>query len=363
MTARASRARSCRSRWRGTRPARSAALATWKASRRWGSAARRSLRSRRSRACRSRAGPANAPHGASITAEGAQLGEVAPGGARAGDHRVGRGSLFQHAGSPQVPAHRGDRARALRRGAPARRARASAKSPLRSSTTDRVSRHLRAQSLADRAALLLGEELVAASVPIEARGGALATDRPRGPAAGGKAARRGAVLLRQRPVRTRPGARARRARGVLPAPARRAPARLRALPRARSARGGRERSSGQDRSALPRFTRSAPVREARARARALPERGRSTGQLCDSTLPSGRSPRFTGGQQQSFGLAQPVAAYQAFMGSALPRLRCRRPRRRRRSATRSPNFTGCISWRRTRPASCSSTCTPRTSAS
>jgi DNA mismatch repair protein MutL len=30
------------------------------------------------------------------------------------------------------------------------------------------------------------------------------------------------------------------------------------------------------------------------------------------------APFFTGGQQQSFGLAQPVAAYQAFMGSALP---------------------------------------------
>jgi DNA mismatch repair protein MutL len=38
----------------------------------------------------------------------------------------------------------------------------------------RVSRHLRSQALAERAALLLGDDLVAASVPIEARSGALA---------------------------------------------------------------------------------------------------------------------------------------------------------------------------------------------
>ena len=145
-----------------------AALATSKASPRWGSAARRSPRSPRSRACRSRAGPRNAAHGASITAEGAQLGEVAP-AARAQGTTVSVEDLYFN-----TPARRkflrteatefGHCDEVFRRIALAR-----CDIAFTLKHNGRVSRHLRAQSLAERAAALLGEEFVAASVPIEAR--------------------------------------------------------------------------------------------------------------------------------------------------------------------------------------------------
>jgi len=113
-----------------------------------------------------------APHGASITAEGAQLGEVTP-AARAQGTTVSVADLYFN-----TPARRkflrteatelGHCDEALRRVALAR-----CDVAFTLKHNGRVNRHFRAQALADRAALLLGEELVAASVPIEARSGGL----------------------------------------------------------------------------------------------------------------------------------------------------------------------------------------------
>src|SRR6185369_943625 len=115
----------------------------------------------------------HAPHGASITAEGAQLGEVTP-AARAQGTTVSVADLYFN-----TPARRkflrteatelGHCDEAFRRVALAR-----CDVAFTLKHNGRVSRHLRAQALAERTALLLGDELIAASVPIEARGGGLA---------------------------------------------------------------------------------------------------------------------------------------------------------------------------------------------
>jgi DNA mismatch repair protein MutL len=114
-----------------------------------------------------------AAHGAHIAGEGAHVGEVSP-AARAQGTTVSVGELYFN-----TPARRkflrteatefGHCDEAFRRVALAR-----CEVAFTLKHNGRVSRHLRPQTLADRAALLLGEELVAASVPIETRSAGLA---------------------------------------------------------------------------------------------------------------------------------------------------------------------------------------------
>ena len=117
--------------------------------------------------------PRGAAHAAAISAEGGRVGEVEP-AARAPGTTVSVADLYFN-----TPARRkflraegteyGHCDETFRRIALARCGVA-----FTLKHNGRVSRHLRAQSLVERAAALLGEEFLGASVPIETRGGALA---------------------------------------------------------------------------------------------------------------------------------------------------------------------------------------------
>jgi DNA mismatch repair protein MutL len=254
----------------------------------------------------------HAPHGASITAEGAQLGEVAP-AARAQGTTVSVADLYFN-----TPARRkflrteatelGHCDEAFRRVALARCDVAFALKH-----NGRVSRHLRAQALADRAAQLLGEELVAASVPIEARSGSLALTGFAGlPQAAKPRAEAQYFFVNGRFVRDRVLAHAVREAYSQLLHGERQPAYVLFLeldPRAVdvNVHPAKTEVRFRDSRAVHQFVKHALERALSPSAAAAPV-----------SYASISAPVFAGGQQQSFGLAQPVAAYQAFMGSALP---------------------------------------------
>jgi len=254
----------------------------------------------------------HAPHGASITAEGAQLGEVAP-AARAQGTTVSVADLYFN-----TPARRkflrteatelGHCDEAFRRVALAR-----CDVAFTLKHNGRVNRHLRAQALADRAALLLGEELVAASVPIEARSGGLSLSGLAGlPQAARPRAEAQYFFVNGRFVRDRVLAHAVREAYSQLLHGERQPAYLLFLeldPRAVdvNVHPAKTEVRFRDSRAVHQFVKHALERALSSSAAEAPV-----------SYASIAAPVFTGGQQQSFGLAQPVAAYQAFMGSALP---------------------------------------------
>jgi len=254
----------------------------------------------------------HAPHGASITAEGAQLGEVAP-AARAQGTTVSVADLYFN-----TPARRkflrteatelGHCDEAFRRVALARCDVAFALKH-----NGRLSRHLRAQALADRAAQLLGEELVAASVPIEARSGSLALTGLAGlPQAAKPRAEAQYFFVNGRFVRDRVLAHAVREAYSQLLHGERQPAYVLFLeldPRAVdvNVHPAKTEVRFRDSRAVHQFVKHALERALSPSAAEAPV-----------SYASISAPVFAGGQQQSFGLAQPVAAYQAFMGSALP---------------------------------------------
>jgi len=254
----------------------------------------------------------HAPHGASITAEGAQLGEVAP-AARAQGTTVSVADLYFN-----TPARRkflrteatelGHCDEAFRRVALAR-----CDVAFTLKHNGRVNRHLRAQALADRAALLLGEELVAASVPIEARSGGLSLSGLAGlPQAARPRAEAQYFFVNGRFVRDRVLAHAAREAYSQLLHGERQPAYLLFLeldPRAVdvNVHPAKTEVRFRDSRAVHQFVKHALERALSSSAAEAPV-----------SYASIAAPVFTGGQQQSFGLAQPVAAYQAFMGSALP---------------------------------------------
>jgi DNA mismatch repair protein MutL len=254
----------------------------------------------------------HAPHGASITAEGAYLGEVTP-AARAQGTTVSVEDLYFN-----TPARRkflrtegtelGHCDEAFRRVALAR-----CEVALTLKHNGRVSRHLRAQALADRAALLLGEELVAASVPIEARSGGLALTGLAGlPQAAKPRAEAQYFFVNARFVRDRVLAHAVREAYSQLLHGERQPAYVLFLeldPRAVdvNVHPAKTEVRFRDSRGVHQFVKHALERALSPSAAEAPV-----------SYASIAAPFFTGGQQQSFGLAQPVAAYQAFMGSALP---------------------------------------------
>ena len=253
----------------------------------------------------------HAPHGASISAEGAQIGEVTP-AARAQGTTVSVEDLYFN-----TPARRkflrteatelGHCDEALRRVALAR-----CEVAFTLKHNGRVSRHLRAQSLADRAALLLGEELVAASVPIEARSGGPALTGLAGlPQAAKPRAEAQYFFVNGRFVRDRVLAHAVREAYSQLLHGERQPAYVLFLeldPRAVdvNVHPAKTEVRFRDSRAMHQFVKHALERALSPSAADAP--------VSYASIPA---PVFTGGQQQSFGLTQPVAAYQAFMGSAL----------------------------------------------
>jgi DNA mismatch repair protein MutL len=254
----------------------------------------------------------HAPHGDSITAEGAQLGEVTP-AARAQGTTVSVEDLYFN-----TPARRkflrtqatelGHCDEALRRVALAH-----CEVAFTLKHNGRVSRHLRAQALADRAAQFHGEELVAASVPIEARSGGLALTGLAGlPQAAKPRAEAQYFFVNGRFVRDRVLAHAVREAYSQLLHGERQPAYVLFLqldPRALdvNVHPAKTEVRFRDSRAVHQFVKHALERVLSPSAAQAPV-----------SYASISAPVFAGGQQQSFGLAQPVAAYQAFMGSALP---------------------------------------------
>ena len=334
----------------------------------------------------------------------------------------GRGArpVRAHAGAAQVPQGHGDRGRALRRGAAARRGRAPG---------DRVHRLLAGpahRALAQRRALARCARSRHWATTSRRRDRA---DRQRRRGSW-RSARRARTAHRQPRARRSPvpvyvngrfvrdrllGPRG--APGLRRRPARRPPPGLRAVPAARPRAGRRQRAPGQDRGALSRFAGRAPARVSRGARRAARDRGGApnAGPARRRTMASTRLARRRGARypsQDRFGARAPWPAQASVtwrFGPAArrprarvwtPRSRCcapgpgaarrrsrpdpkrgarpgvasRRRRRRRsrlrrrrararRSATRSRSCTASTSSRRTRPAWSSSTCTRRTSAS
>jgi DNA mismatch repair protein MutL len=252
-----------------------------------------------------------AAHGASIGAEGAQLGEVAP-AARAQGTTVSVADLYFN-----TPARRkflrteatelGHCDEAFRRVALAR-----CDVAFTLKHNGRVSRHVRAQALAERAAVLLGDELVSASVPIEARSGSLALTGLAGlPQAAKPRAEAQYFFVNGRFVRDRVLAHAVREAYSQLLHGERQPAYLLFLevdPRTVdvNVHPAKTEVRFRDSRAVHQFVKHALERALSPSAAEAPV-----------SYASIAAPVFRGGQQQSFGLAQPVAAYQAFMSAAL----------------------------------------------
>jgi len=250
-----------------------------------------------------------APHGASITAEGAQLGEVTP-AARAQGTTVSVADLYFN-----TPARRkflrteatelGHCDEALRRVALAR-----CDVAFTLKHNGRVNRHFRAQALADRAALLLGEELVAASVPIEARSGGLSLTGLAGlPQAAKPRADAQYFFVNGRFVRDRVLAHAVREAYSQLLHGERQPAYVLFLelePRAVdvNVHPAKTEVRFRDSRAVHQFVKHALERALSPTAAEAP--------VAYASVSHGNA------IQSSFGLAQPVAAYQAFIGSAMP---------------------------------------------
>jgi DNA mismatch repair protein MutL len=250
-----------------------------------------------------------APHGALLMAEGAQLGEVSP-AARAPGTTVSVADLYFN-----TPARRkflrteatelGHCDEAFRRVALAR-----CDVAFTLKHNGRVSRHLRAQTLAERAALLLGEDLVAASVPIEARSGTLALTGLAGTPQAAKArAEAQYFFVNGRFVRDRVLAHAVREAYSQLLHGDRQPAYVLFLeidPRAVdvNVHPAKTEVRFRDSRAAHQFVRHVLERALSPSAGEAPVAYASVSQ--------------THSIQSSFALAQPAAAYQAFMGSALP---------------------------------------------
>jgi DNA mismatch repair protein MutL len=251
----------------------------------------------------------DAAHGAHIAGEGAHVDEVSP-AARAPGTTVSVADLYFN-----TPARRkflrteatefGHCDEAFRRVALAR-----CEVAFTLKHNGRVSRHLRPQTLADRAALLLGEELVAASVPIEARSAGLALTGLAGtPQAAKPRAEAQYFFVNGRFVRDRVLAHAVREAYSQLLHGERQPAYVLFLeldPRAVdvNVHPSKTEVRFRDSRAMHQFVRHALERALSPSAAEAP--------VAYASVSHGNA------IQSSFALSQPAAAYQAFMGSAVP---------------------------------------------
>ena len=249
-----------------------------------------------------------AAHGAAVSAEGAQVGEVAP-AARAQGTTVSVADLYFN-----TPARR----KFLRTEATElahcdeafrRIALAHCDVAFTLKHNGRVSRHLRGQTLAERTAALLGDDLVAASVPIEARSRALALTGLAGlPQAAKPRADAQYFFVNGRFVRDRVLAHAVREAYSQLLHGDRQPAYVLYLeldPRAVdvNVHPAKTEVRFRDSRAVHQFVKHALERALSPTAADAP--------VAYASVSHGTA------IQSSFGLAQPVAAYQAFVGTAL----------------------------------------------
>jgi DNA mismatch repair protein MutL len=259
-----------------------------------------------------------AAHGALVTGEGAQVGEVAP-APRAQGTTVSVADLYFN-----TPARRkflrteatefGHCDETFRRVALAR-----CDIAFTLKHNGRVSRHLQPQTLAERTALLLGGEFVSATVPIQARSAGLALSGLAGtPQAAKPRAEAQYFFVNGRFVRDRLLAHAVREAYSQLLHGERQPAYVLFLeldPRALdvNVHPAKTEVRFRDSRAVHQF-----VRHALERALS-PSAAEGPVPYANLNPPlTAFAPRLSGGQQASFGLAQPAAAYQAFMGSAVP---------------------------------------------
>jgi DNA mismatch repair protein MutL len=253
----------------------------------------------------------DAPHGALISAEGTQVGEIEP-AARAPGTTVSVADLYFN-----TPARRKFlRTEGTEFGhcdeAFCRVALARCDIGFTLKHNGRVSRHLRPQPLAERAAALLGDDFLAASVPIEARSGTLALTGLAGTPQAAKArADAQYFFVNGRFVRDRLLAHAVREAYSQLLHGDRQPAYVLLLeldPRTVdvNVHPAKTEVRFRDARAVHQFVRHALERALSPGAAAAP--------ISYATVSSSLS----AGRQSSFVLAQSPAAYQAFMGSALP---------------------------------------------
>ena len=274
----------------------------------------------------------------------------------------GAGPVLQHAGAPQVPEDRGRPSSAIATRCSAASRWRGRTSPSRCATTAAPVRQLRAQALA-RARGCAARRRVRRGERADRgrRRAACAAPACAGTPQAAQARADSAVLLRQRPLRARQACSrtrcARRIADVLHGE--RQPAYVLFL-RGRSARGRRQRASGEDRSALSRFARGAPVRapcgRARARRRARPHAPVAVRNDARLDREIGRHARRP---SRSRNRRRRTSAFMAIGASPLPAQRAGAAARlRARAAARHlhPRAERRAAW-------CSSTCTPRTSAS
>ncbi len=383
----ASSARSSHSRSRGTRRRSSRAPTISRRSPRWAFAARRWRRSARCRASRSRRAPPGKPHAWRIEVEGGVAGVTAPAAIAAGT------TVTIHELYYNTPARRkflrteatewGHCEEAFRRVALAH--------PDVGFTLQhngRVVHRLLAQGRRARVEALLGDGFVEGAAQVDARAGPLAIAGYRGASrvrdAGGRP-----VHIRQRPLRARPRARARAARGVPRRAASRAPAGLRAVAR-RSIRG-RSTSTCIRRRSRCAFANRAPctsssVTRSSARWRATGAEQPAVSAADRLGLAAAHAPPFAPVHESVAAPTRPWPYVAPRAGRDAARRRAsrrrstrgssardrRRPRTSRtfrrppttiRWASRSRSCTASTCSRRTATASSSSTCTRRTSGS
>ena len=261
----------------------------------------------------------DAQYGAQMSCEGARVGEVEP-AARAPGTTVSVGDLYFN-----TPARRKFlRAEATEFGhcdeAFCRVALARCDIGFVLKHNGRVSRHLRPQPLSERAAALLGEDFLAASVAVEARSGTLALTGLAGTPQAAKArADAQYFFVNGRFVRDRVLAHAVREAYSQLLHGERQPAYVLVLeldPRAVdvNVHPAKTEVRFRDSRGVHQFVRHALERVLSPSAAEAP--------VSYATLNpplASLAPPFTGGQRQSaFALAQSPAAYQAFMGSAVP---------------------------------------------
>ncbi len=360
---------------------------TSRRSRRWAFAARRSPRSPRCRALRWRRGPPTGRTRGESRSTAARVGADGAGGARRRHGRHRRGAVLQHAGTAEIPAHRGHRMGALRGGVPAHRARASGRRVHASAQRPRRAPVARARPA--RARRRAARRCVRRRRGRRRCAGGAARARGLRRAARVRDAGRGPVHVRQRAPRARPDARPRAARSLPRRAAPRPPAGVRALAhrsipgrststcirrRAKCASANRAPSTSSSSTRLRARSRR-PARSSRPFRRPRSSASRPRG--CRRSRPKAR-PAPTGSRRGA--VRRPAAGRdgarrdgaRVVLREALRRARGRRaptspicptPATRIRWDSRSRSSTASTCSRRTARASCWSTCTRRTSAS